>query len=40
MQLAYPDFSRLWAQGRFSQLCAVLYAPLMQHIGADEVSQK
>jgi exodeoxyribonuclease V gamma subunit len=34
LQQAYPDFSRLWAQGRFSQLCAELYAPLMMHVGA------
>ncbi|SMB24437.1 DNA helicase/exodeoxyribonuclease V, gamma subunit [Sterolibacterium denitrificans] len=34
LQQCYPNFALLWSNGRFSQLCADLYAPLMRHVGA------
>ncbi|MBV2235344.1 MAG: exodeoxyribonuclease V subunit gamma, partial [Sterolibacterium sp.] len=40
LQQAYPDFARLWSQGRFSQLCADLYGPLLTCVGrSDETAE-
>lgn len=36
LQQCYPGFARLWSNGRFSQLCADLYAPLMRHVGVRQ----
>jgi exodeoxyribonuclease V gamma subunit len=33
LQRAYPDFERLWANGRFSHWCDQLLAPLCNNIG-------
>ncbi len=40
LQRFYPAFAQLWSNGRFTQLCDDLYAPLMHHAGTLEVNAK